>query len=52
MGNCMRVEPGGRLDYVIGVLTLLSSYIAGGVRVWVITEADRGSTYIFLSEEF
>ena len=31
---------------------ILSSYLAGSQRVWVITEADRSSTTILLPDEY
>jgi hypothetical protein len=31
---------------------ILSSYVVGSVKVWVITEADRSSTCILLAEEY
>jgi hypothetical protein len=33
-------------------LRILSSYIAGSAKVWVITEADRSSTCLLLPEEY
>lgn len=31
---------------------ILSAYVVGGVKFWVITEADRSSTTILLPEEY
>lgn len=31
---------------------ILSSYSAGSVRIWIITEADRTSTCLLLPEEY
>ncbi|HBN78397.1 MAG TPA: hypothetical protein DD473_21815, partial [Planctomycetaceae bacterium] len=31
---------------------IFSSYSVNGQKVWVITEADRSSTYILLPEEY
>jgi hypothetical protein len=31
---------------------VLSAYVVGGVRVWVITEADRSHTTLLLPEEY
>jgi hypothetical protein len=33
-------------------LRILSSYIVGSAKVWVITEADRSSTCLLLPDEY
>jgi hypothetical protein len=33
-------------------LRILSSYVVGSVKVWVITEADRSSTCLLLPDEY
>lgn len=37
---------------LVGGARLLSSYLVGTARIWIVTEADRGSTTLLLPEEY
>ena len=39
-------------DAIINGSRILSAYVLGGERVWIITEADRSSTTLLLPEEY
>jgi hypothetical protein len=39
-------------DAIVHGSRILSSYLVGGERLWIITEADRSSTTLLLPEEY
>ncbi|MEJ7872797.1 MAG: hypothetical protein WKF67_11120 [Rubrobacteraceae bacterium] len=54
-GDWGEVTPADARENKISVregFRVLSSYVAGGQKIWIITEADRSSTCLLLPSEY
>jgi hypothetical protein len=51
-GNLDAADVAANVHAVQHDLRILSSYIVGSAKVWVITEADRSSTCLLLPDEY
>lgn len=51
-GDLMAADVQANLDALKHGGRIFSSYIVGGDKVWVITEADRSSTCVLMASEY